>query len=185
MPRKTLPTRADKPLRPVEALFLHHWLGQCDCDPSCFQNGRRAGIAAGWSRKSAHVTASRALNRANVRVAIQRAMVRSGLAPERIKEEVVRLSQVDPLGLFEEDEDGDLVYRPLNRMSAEVRACISRLEVDDAGRVTKIWLHNKTEALRLAAGIADLLKERHVHEGLITLSQIREWQKAADAPDED
>ncbi len=171
-PRKGLTLR--------ETAFLHHYLGNCDCpDPACQFNGLRSwrrGSPTCHSDKSAGAQASRALARPRVQRAIDTAFRKSGLEPDRIKLELVRIATLDPAKLF--TPDGKL--RDIVDLDPNVRAAISHLEItqtrDKNGKVTthlsKIRLHNKPEALRLAANILDLVKQRHVHEGRIPLALV-------------
>lgn len=71
------------------------------------QNATRAAIAAGYSEKSAKVTASRLLTYANVREAIERENAKINakleISVERVKLELARLAFFDPRAFWNKD----------------------------------------------------------------------------------
>jgi hypothetical protein len=69
-----------------------------------------------------------------------------GLETKRTVQEVARICYFDPLGLF--GPDGQLL--PLAKMTPQARACISGIDFDKDGRVTRIRFCDKNAALEKA-----------------------------------
>lgn len=114
-------------------------------------NATQAAITAGFSPKGARVQGVRMLTNAHVQadlanLANEVASV-VGLEIKRTVQEVARLSYFDPQGLL--DRDGKLL--PLEKMPADVRACIASMDFDpDTGRLTKVRFWDKNAALEKA-----------------------------------
>jgi phage terminase small subunit len=135
-------------------------------------NATQAAISAGYSPRTAKVQGSALLSHPDVARELERARAaaaeRIEASAERIVLELARLAFLDPAGMF--DEAGELL--PIHRMPADVRRCISSIDVEErtdalgrAVRTRKVRIHSKADALRLLAQIRGMLVERVQHEG--------------------
>jgi len=101
-------------------------------------NGQQAAIAAGFAPKSAKVTASRLLTKANVKALIARfaapTIKKEQVTVERTLVELARLAYLDPGQIV--DENNKLL--PIHAMPADVRACIAGMDTSAKGKVTHV-----------------------------------------------
>ena len=131
-------------------------------------NGADAAREAGYSAKGAKQRADELLRLPAIKAALAEkqavALTKVDLTAENIKEEIRRLSEFDPRGLF--DANGELLH--IKDMPREVRAAIKSVEVlkrnTVAGdgvqdMVTKVTWYDKPAALTLAAKHLKLLNE--------------------------
>lgn len=86
---------------------------------------------AGCPDRSAHVTGSRWLRMAKIRTALdamnKAANEASGITEERTRRQVARIAFADPGDLFTQDA----TLKPLHEMTADARAQIASIEVDE------------------------------------------------------
>ena len=127
-------------------------------------NGTKAAIRAGYSAKSADVSASRLLAKAKVKREVDAVLERRALRVEVKQDDVVRellaMAQTDMRQAF--DENGAL--RPLHEMPADVAKMISGVETEElfeyvgqgpdrervhVGNVRKVKFWSKEKALEL------------------------------------
>jgi len=154
-----------KRLTPKEEQFVSAYLVNL--------NKTEAARAVGYSPKHAKKHAFLIANRPHVKAALaakQAAQVsKLDLTAEGVKEEIRRLSHLDPAQCF--DAEGKLLH--LSKMPATVRSCIKSVEVlkrnTTAGdglqdEVTKIQFWEKTAALQMAAKHLLLLVDTVRHE---------------------
>lgn len=91
-------------------------------------NGKRAAIAAGYSKKVAHVTASKLLRKSKIARAIGRLqrddVERLELRRDEIIKHLYYAVTRDPLDIY--DADGEVL--PLDEMSERARACIDSID---------------------------------------------------------
>jgi phage terminase small subunit len=105
------------------------------------QNGLRSAIAAGYSRKWAHVAASQLLNKPKVQELIAKYARRTAqkleISAERVLNEIARIAFLDPRKLH--DVDGSLI--PVTELDPNVAAALTGIEVvehfDTIGRAKK------------------------------------------------
>ncbi len=95
------------------------------------RNGARAARAAGFAARSAAVTASRLLRKANVQEALceidAEIAARSRITRDEILELTTRIAKLDPLRAC--DESGQLL--PIHKMPVDVRTAIASMEIDE------------------------------------------------------
>jgi phage terminase small subunit len=159
---RRLPIPADKPLTIRQERFVFEYLKD--------GNASRSALAAGYSERSPGQIGSLLLRVGNVAAAIERlrAEYRMGenLNAERVKKEIARLAFVD-LGKAYND-DGSLKLP--REMDADTRAAIAGIDVDElwegkgeertqVGVSRKLKLHNKGQALELAAKVLGMVRE--------------------------
>lgn len=108
-------------------------------------NGTKAAIAAGYSEKSAHVTASRLLRNPKVQALIaettESILDSLDISTERILKERARLAFFDARKLF--DKDGRRI--PIHMLDADTAAAIAAFDIGDTG--VKIRLADKNASL--------------------------------------
>lgn len=132
-------------------------------------NGKEAAIRAGYSKRSAAVTASRLLQKPAIKQAIstkrQLQIESADLSAARVLEELRRLAFSDIRSLF--DEKGNL--HPLHKLTAEQAACIAGVEVviknakagdNQTDTVHKIKVWDKPRSLEMLAKHFTLLTEK-------------------------
>jgi phage terminase small subunit len=93
------------------------------------QNATRAAVAAGYSKKTAHVQGNRLLRNAYVRHSIEtknsRINAKLDITVERVKLELARLAFFDPLEFWNEDGTA----KPLHEISEDARRALAGFEV--------------------------------------------------------
>ena len=125
-------------------------------------NGKRAAIRAGYSPRSAEVTASKLLRNPKVRARVKKqatdALERVQLRAEDVLRAICRIALADPGRLY--DPNGNMI--PIWALTPEDAAMIAGFEVEETerGQVVKVRFHDKIEALRLAARYLGLLTKR-------------------------
>lgn len=134
-------------------------------------NGKQAAIRAGYSPKSAEVTASKLLTHPKVaeeiRKAAERREQRTGITADVVLSEFLRIARVDISGAF--DENGDL--KPIHEIPEDVRRAISGVEVEalfegrgeereQTGYLKKVKFWDKNRALEALAKHLGLLIDR-------------------------
>lgn len=133
------PDASTRPLTAKERRFVEEY--------ALHRNGARAARAAGFAARSARVTASRLLAKANVREALceidAELAERSRMTREEVLEYTARVAKFDPLRMY--DERGQLL--PVHRMPADVRTAIASLEEDE--------LQDRTASAQLAFALLD------------------------------
>jgi phage terminase small subunit len=137
-------------------------------------NGTQAAIAAGYSPKSAHVTASRLLKRAKITNAIARRnaelMVELDFTPLRIVREIAKVAGANMADYVSIDDDGN-PHIDLTGVKRRQLAAVGAVEgpIVEEGRVVKapkIRTHDKLRALDMLARMARLYPaEKHEHTG--------------------
>lgn len=139
MPAPAPQPDSSRPLTAKERRFVEEF--------ALHRNGARAARAAGFSARSARVTASRLLTKANVREALceidAELAERSRMTREEVLEYTVRVAKFDPARMF--DETGHLL--PIDRMPADVRTAIASVEVDE--------LQDRTASAQLSFALLD------------------------------
>jgi phage terminase small subunit len=144
------------PLDPREQRFIALYVDN--------PNGTQAAIAAGYAPRSAHVTASRLLNRAKIKDAIARRnaelMVELDFTPARIVREIAKVAGVNMADFVSIDNEGN-PHIDLSGVKRRQLAAVSSVEgpVVGDGRVMKapkIRMHDKLKALDMLAKMARL-----------------------------
>ena len=111
------------------------------------ENGTRAAIAAGYARKSAAVTASRLLKKANVRAEIERltatTLGKLEISRERVLTEIARMALLDPKEIAQFPMNGP---SDIADLSEDARRCIVGWGWDVKGRF-ELKLASKHTAL--------------------------------------
>lgn len=164
-----------KPLTPKEERFCEEYVTDL--------NGTQAAIRAGYSERSAPVTASRLLIKANVVQKVQALMdersKRTRIDADTILKELLRLATVDITEAF--DSMGQL--KPLNEIPEDVRRAIAGLEVHELfdgqgeqrsiiGLAKKVKFWDKPRALELLGKHLKLFTDKVEHSGSVTLEGL-------------
>jgi phage terminase small subunit len=115
------PFPAERPLCARQQRFVDEYL-------KCL-NGTKAAIAAGYSSKTARVTASQLLTKPNIQTALEAANAKrqqqTGVTPERVLRDIDCAATLDIALLF--DEQGYL--KPVRDLPLEVRQAVVSIEV--------------------------------------------------------
>jgi phage terminase small subunit len=161
-------------LSPKRARFVDEYLVDL--------NATQAAIRAGYSARSAKVTASRLLTDANVAAAIQAARNRTAnkleITRERVLQEYARIAFADIRKLFTWDEER-ACYVPSRDLTDDEAAAISEIQAettrtwigtgDDAEPADTIKLklktYDKKGALDSIAKYLGMFVDRHEHSG--------------------
>lgn len=176
----------DLTLTPLQARFVEEYLVDLDATKSA--------IRAGYSPKSAHVTASRMLRLAKVQDAIARAQEslakRTEITPDKVLKELAKLGFSNMADYIKIGSNGD-PYIDLSALTRDQASAISEVVVDDfmdgrgedarEVRRVKFKLHGKIEALTLIGKHLGMFvdKSEVKHEFSIqTLFQTLEQVKA-------
>jgi phage terminase small subunit len=120
-------------------------------------NATQAAIRAGYTEKSAFVTASRMLSNAKIQDAINKQVKarseRTDISQDRVLLEIARLAFNDPRKAF--DDNNSLL--PIKQWPDEVAACISSIKVNEmivdgvaVGTTKEIKFWDKSKNLELA-----------------------------------
>lgn len=150
-------------LNPKQALFVHEYLVDL--------NGKQAAIRAGYTERSAEVTASKLLRVPKVKAAVDALLAKRKakleLKAERLDEELARACFFDPARLV--TEDGRRL--DLHELDEDTRRAIRSVEIEElwegrgedraqVGQLVKIRAEPKVEALSLAYKRLGLLREK-------------------------
>lgn len=138
-------------------------------------NGTQAAIAAGYAKRSAHVTSSRLLKRAKVAEAIAAANERKLLRAEHSADKVLQELALIAFGDIRELYDDEGNPRPLSELSAEAARRIASIEVVEGGKrswVRKVKTFDKIRALEALAKHHGLWREEVHHTGKVALEVI-------------
>ncbi|NNC01881.1 terminase small subunit [Corallococcus exiguus] len=130
-------------------------------------NGKQAAMRAGYSERSAEVTASKLLSNPKVRTAVDAAKAaraeRVEVKADDVLRELLLIARTDIGDAF--SPTGALL--PLKEMPAHLRRAISSIEVEQLtvegtaiGTVAKLKFWDKTKSLELLAKHLGLLKEK-------------------------
>lgn len=134
-------------------------------------NGEKAAIRAGYSKRSAKVTASRLLTDANVKqriaeyVSAQESNHR--ITQERIVELYEHMATVDASDLY--DEAGEAI--PLKKLPKHVRMAVKEVKRNKDGSIDYI-LWPKDKALEALAKYRKMFVDRIEHSGTINLADV-------------
>lgn len=141
-------------------------------------NGQRAATAAGYSERTAAVTASQLLSKPKVKKLVadltKEKFSKLDISAERILQELARLAFLDPRKLF--NESGGL--RPIHELDEDTARAIAGLDHDQlfehfgkgqakhVGTTSKVKLADKTRALQLLGQYRKLFTEKVEVTGL-------------------
>ena len=133
-------------------------------------NGTQAAIRTGYSKRTANEQAARLLANVSIRAAIDagqsRHLDRAELTAARVYAEVAKVCFSD-LRDFISWDAGGVILKASSDLPDGAAACVAEVsehKTDKASNV-RFKLHSKTEALRLAAQMLGLLRERVEHTG--------------------
>ena len=153
-------------LRPKQILFIKEYLVDL--------NGAQAAIRAGYSAKTARITASQLLTKPNIQAAIQAEMdkraEKTSITAERVLEEIARIAFLDIRKAF--DVNGNLL--PIHEMPEDVARAMGGMDISSytgqgEGAITeitkKIKLIDKKGALELLGKHLKLFTEKVEHTG--------------------
>jgi phage terminase small subunit len=153
------------------------------------RNGTRAATAAGYSKKSAHVTASRLLRNPKVIGMIEaetsKRLDRLEITADRILQEAAKLAFFDPRNLF--NQDG--TPKHITELDANTAACVAGLEVEElyegrgearakVGIVHRIKLVDKRASVELLGRNHKLWTDRMELDDLSGLTPEQRKEKA-------
>ncbi len=168
-------TAAPKPrgLSRKQIAFIQHYL-RCG-------NATESARLAGYKGNAVTLAAvgSENLRKPPIASEIAKATKKSGLTPEVVLGEILRLARSDIAAAF--DSDGRL--KPIHEIPEETRRAISSIETetDKHGVVTtKVKFWDKPRTLELLAKHLNLLTEKHQteHTGAITITVRRPGETA-------
>jgi phage terminase small subunit len=133
-------------------------------------NATRAAIAAGYSEKGASVAGARLLTNVKVSAEIakltQKACTKLEISPEKLLQELARLSFLDPRKLY--NEDGS--FKRLSELDDDTAACIAGMEVEEVKGhtvVRKIKFADKGASLERLGRYLKLFTDQVQHSGMI------------------
>jgi phage terminase small subunit len=135
-------------------------------------NATKAAIRAGYTEKSAFVTASRMLSNAKVQDAINKQVKarseRTDISQDRVLLEIARLAFNDPRKAF----DNNNTLLPIKQWPDEVAACISSIKVQEIivdgvaiGTTKEIKFWDKSKNLELAGRHLKMFTDKMEHSG--------------------
>lgn len=145
-------------LTPKQAAFVREYLVDL--------NGTQAAIRAGYSPRTANEQAARLLAKASVKKAVNEAKRRRAerveVKQDEVLRELLRLMKSDIGAAF--DKNGRLI--PLHKMPEDTRRAISAIEVQQTatGKVVKVKLWSKVDAIKMAGLHLKLFTEKHQME---------------------
>ncbi|WNM70381.1 hypothetical protein [Myxococcus phage Mx4 ts27htf-1hrm-1] len=160
--------KKDTALTPQQATFVAEYLVHL--------NGKRAAIAAGYSKKTAEVQASRLLRIAKVAEAVKRGQAeraeRLKLDGDAVVLELGRIASVDIAAAY--NESG--TFKDIHTIPVDVRRAISAVETEElfdmvdgervfTGYLKKVKFWGKVEALNLLGKHKGLYTDRVHHTG--------------------
>jgi len=145
----------EKKLSPKEAAFCNHYLESF--------NGSESAKAVGYAPSGARAQASKLLSKPNIQQHLQKMTAKAAeeavITAKRTLDELAAVVYQDVADLI--DDDGRVI--PLSAMPDHARRAISYFEIRedaDGGRVTKVRLHPKNQAILMAMKYLGLLLER-------------------------
>jgi phage terminase small subunit len=154
------PVSSDTPLRARERRFVEEYL-------ACL-NGAKAATQAGYSAKTARVTASKLLTKANIAAALETGYKerekRTLITSDSTVRAIACLAHSDIRKFY--DANGDLI--PIHSLPDELAACIASIEVvkrnltSGDGKTERVWkikLWSKPQALELLGRHQGLFRE--------------------------
>lgn len=147
-------------------------------------NGARAAIAAGYAKKSARVTASRLLTKANIKAQIaelqQKHLEKCDITAERVLAEIGRLGFANMLDYIKTQPDGS-AFTDLSKLTRDEAAAIHEIIADeytegrgeDARDVkrTKIKLADKRGSLELLGRHLRIFTDKFEVTGLENIAE--------------
>jgi phage terminase small subunit len=147
-------------------------------------NGTRAAIAAGYSKKTAGVTASQLLNNPNVKAKLAKLMekhaIKLDLSAEKVVSELARMGFANFCDYIRTTESGD-AYIDLSRLTREQAAAIQEIIVDEyvEGRGknarnvkrVRIKLADKNRSLELLGKYLKMFTDRLEVSGVANLAE--------------
>ena len=146
-------------------------------------NGTKAAIRAGYSKKSARITASKLLTNPNIAAAVlelrDKLAGKIELTAERTLEEISRLAFFNPQTLF--DKDGAPL--PIDKLSPAAAAAIASIKVNEiytgqgedrkfVGYTKEYRLHSKTDSLNMLGRYLKLFQDSMKVIGAVTLESL-------------
>jgi phage terminase small subunit len=164
-------------LSPKQLLFCKEWIKQKF-------NGKKAAIEAGYSPKSAEVTASRLLSKAKVQEKIRELLARVDKKLEIEEDEIVRqvrsLIRSDIRDYCNVGPDG-VALKEFKDLTLDQAMAVESVQMvkGKEGTNVKFKLHSKLSALDLAARIKGMLVEKHEHKHEGQFTTILELVKHA------
>ncbi len=136
-------TRQVKKLTGKQARFIDEYLIDF--------NGTQAAIRAGYSKKTATVIARENLTKPYVYEEIRRKQekIRANLevTPEKVIAEFAKIAFHDVAGIY--NDDGSL--KTIKELDSNTRASITKLKVNNKGRIISVKTYDKTKALESLA----------------------------------
>ena len=162
-PDRTEPAESSRALTPKQAAFVREYLVD--------SNGKQAAIRAGYTERSAEVTASKLLRNPKVREVVEagKAVVaeRAEVEAVEVLRELKRIGFADPGRVL--DADGALL--PLHKMPEDIRRAISSVEVEElfegkgeervqVGTLTKVKFWDKPKSLELLGKYLKLFTDK-------------------------
>jgi phage terminase small subunit len=143
------------------------------------ENGTRAAIAAGYARKSAHVTASRLLKSPKIKAHLvkkeEKRLERLEISADRVLQETARLAFLDPRKLYH--PDGRL--KQITELDDHTAAAIAGIDVEDVyedheyvGQVKKIKFADKGANLQRLGNHLKLFTTKVEHSGTVKLETM-------------
>lgn len=149
-------------LTPKQRLFVAEYLVDL--------NATQAAIRAGYAEKSARITASKMLTKANIQAAISEAfdkrIKRTEVTADRVVEELARLGFSD-MRQFTKWGPGGVVLSRSEELDEDAARCVAEVSqtVSDTGGSIKFKLHDKKGSLELLGKHLKLFTERIEHSG--------------------
>lgn len=133
------------PLTPKQARFVDEYMIDL--------NATQAAIRAGYSAKSAKVTASRMLTNANVQAEIasrqSRLSNRASVTAERVIQEFARIAFTDRRSIVQWGAAGGVTFTPSSELTDDQAACVEEVSqtITDAGGTLRVRMASKIDAL--------------------------------------
>jgi phage terminase small subunit len=160
-------------------------------------NGKRAAIAAGYAKRSAEVTASKKLRITKVKNRIaelnKKSEEKSIMTAAKLKQWLSDLNNLDPMELYELNEDNEIVEKRLDRIKPEVRRLINNIyfqkikvpgkkEGDKPTIITKLRfdIPNKQKVADMLARHFTLYNDKLVVEKLVSIKDMDKVDKSFD-----
>ncbi|RJO61066.1 MAG: terminase small subunit [Dehalococcoidia bacterium] len=131
-------------ITPQQRLFVHEYLIDL--------NGKQAAIRAGYSGRSAEVTASRLLRKAKVQALIQKALekrtTKLDITADKVLQEIAKLG-FSNMKDFAEWSSGGIKLKDSTELTPEQMACVAELSetTTQFGGTVRFKLHDKLGAL--------------------------------------
>ncbi len=140
-------------------------------------NGTQAAIRAKYSPKTAHRIAQENLQKPLIIKEIKRKQeeIRANLevTPEKVIAEFAKIAFHDVAGIY--NDDGTL--KTVKELDPNVKASITRLKVNNKGRIVSVRTYDKTKALESLAKHLGLFKKDNEQKGTADLEARAEIMK--------